>query len=381
MEESGGAGTLPGLTPAAGATPFPSDSGGVAPSGSAATPASGDSGQLGEATPAGTSTDAPAAAEAGVETPAATPAEEFEFGGQKFPSREAAEAYYRRADGQYRQAQSATARLENAIRELETRIATADATSRGWYDRAQELERVTSQTRAEQEKAAKDAGPALPFGLTKEDFRFAGSLANEHGFEFGVLPLLQKAEAHIKDLVSGAVQEASGPLAATQLKSQMLDRTMGLWTQATELKDGRGAPLFPELVHGDAATANEILSIWMGLDPRFAFIHGQDGRPQQPNPEAIAHAVWRYRALHGWAPPAAGGAQPTRQGASAVVRSAEAAGAAASEVLDGTGQPRPAAQPTTAAGAIRDSLKKAAEAIDLQTPNGRSLGFSRAVGP
>jgi hypothetical protein len=313
-------------------------------------------------------------------SPVTPTGEVFEFAGEKFPTREAAEAHFKRVAGTYRSAQSSTAKLEARIREFEKRFEQADTTSRGWYEYAQRLEQATSKQKEEAEKAAKAGQPQLPFGLSKEDFRFAGNLATEHGFEYGAYVLFQKAEERVQKLIDERVQQAAGPLAANDHKRQLLDKTMGLWTDATQAQAEDGSYLFPELVHGDEATANEILRIWMGLDPRFAFSHGEDGRPATPNPEAIAHAVWRYRTMRGgWSGPAGGGAQPARQGAS-VAAAVERAGAAASQVLEGTGQPRPAVQPTTAAGAIKESLKRAAADMTMSTPDGRSLGFSRAGG-
>jgi len=382
LDESG-AGTLPGgLTPAPGATPFGSQSqSGAAADAGAGAPAGDSSGQLGDGAPLPTGEAIPPGAEGqGADPAAADPSvvAEFEFAGQKFPSREAAEAYYKRVAGTYRTAQSETAKITNTLRDLEARIAQADTTSRGWYERAQELER--SNQKVEEAKKAEADKSRLPFGLSRDDFKFAGNLANEHGFEYGALVLFQKAEADIQNQVNQAIEARTGPVEQTQHRTQLLDNAMGMWKDAAYAQDQGGRMLCPEL-QGDDATANAIVSIWMGLNPRFAVTWDESGkRPVAVNPEAIAHSVWRYRAMNGGAPTPgptadAGGG---RQGAADVLRHAERAGAAASTVLDGTGQPRPAFAPRTQADAAKESLKRAAQALSVESPSGRSLGFSRA---
>jgi hypothetical protein len=325
----------------------------------------------GSATPGTGHGEAPAGAQQqGAEfVPGATPegqpafeeqppeAESFEFAGQKFASREAAEQEARTAFGRVRAAQRETSQLQQRLAAAEKQAREATQVANAWHEHA------TRGQRQENPRETQPQEPEKPW-YDSLDWDFVSELAQEKGVQTALYWAMQQMDQRYTGLLDKRLKEALAPHEQRSQVSQAHARAMETFQGVADQTDESGNPLFPELY--DQVTAADVVRIWTTLDPSIQF-----------TPDGVELAVVRYRRLNGQFRNGESGALPSPAGANGasqgVLRSAAQSARASSEVLSGNGTPRPAPPGTPGASSFKQLIGGAPATVKLKDFD---LGFT-----
>jgi hypothetical protein len=304
----------------------------------------------GQGGPASGRGEAPAGGQQGAEfVPGATPegpqgldeqeteTESFEFAGQTFASREAAEQEVRTALGRYRTAQSEASKLQQRVVELERTAREAASLAHAWEQHA------TRGQRQEKPQASQPQEPEKPW-YDDLDYDFAKEIAEQRGIGNAFYWAMQQMDQHYSGLLEQKLNQRLAPHEQRSQQSQMYEQTMGTFNQVAYQADEGGNLLFPEL--HDQVMAADVVRIWATLDKSIAL-----------TPRGVMLAVLEYRHQNGQlrngqigAPPSPAGANGASQG---VLRGAQRSAQASSEVLSGNGTPRAATPGTPGASTFK----------------------------
>lgn len=328
----------------------------------------------GPATPGTGRGEAPAGAEQhGAEfvpgaTPEGQPAQEeqppetesFEFAGQKFPSREAAEQEARTAFGRVRAAQRETSQLQQRLAAAEKQAREATQVANAWHEHA------TRGQRQEKPQETQPQEPEKPWYDTL-DWDFVTELAQEKGVQTALYWAMQQMDQRYTGLLDKRLKEALAPHEQRSQATQMYEQTMSTFNEVAYEADEAGSYLYPEL--HDQASAGDVVRIWATLDRSVAM-----------TPRGVRLAVLEYRYQNGQlrngaigAPPGTAGANGASQG---VLRSAAQSARASSEVLSGNGTPRPAPPGTPGASSFKQLIGGPPPTVKIKDFD---LGFTPSV--
>jgi hypothetical protein len=314
--------------------------------------------------------EAPAGAQQGAEfVPGATPetpseqeteTESFEFAGQRFRSREAAEQEIRTNLGRLRTAQKEASQLQQRVAAAEKQAREAAEIARAWHEHA------TQGQRQEKPQVQQGQEPEKPWYDTL-DWDFVREIANEKGIETALYWAMQQMDQRYTSLLETKLTERLAPHEQRSQATQMYERTMGTFNEVAYEADEAGNPLYPELM--DQASAADVVRIWSTLDKSIAM-----------TPRGVRLAVLEYRYQNGQlrggqsaALPGPAGANGASQG---VMRGAQQSARASSEVLSGNGTPRAAAPGTPGASSFKQLIGGSPPTVKIKDFD---LGFSPSL--
>jgi hypothetical protein len=276
--------------------------------------------------------------------------ESFEFAGQKFPSREAAEQEVRTALGRYKQAQREASQAQQRIAEAERVAREAAQLARAWQEHAtsaQRQEKPQTQEAQEQEKPWYDS----------LDWDFVAEIAQEKGIQTALYWAMQQMDQRYTSLLDTRLKEALAPHEQRSQATQMYEQTMGTFNGVAYETDEGGNLLFPEL--HDQAQAADVVRIWSTLDKSIAM-----------TPRGVRFAVLEYRYQNGQLRNGQNGALQGPAGANGasqgVMRGALQSARASSEVLSGNGTPRPAPHGTPGASSFKQLIGEAPSTVRIK---------------
>jgi hypothetical protein len=269
--------------------------------------------------------------------------ESFEFAGERYASREAAEQAVKTALGRYRTAQSRAAEMEKAARD-------ATQVARAWEEYAKREQRQPQvQTPQPQE-------PEKPWYDTL-DWDFVTELAQEKGVQTALYWAMQQMDQRYTGLLDSRLKEALAPHEQRSQVTQKYEQSMDTFKQVAYQTDESGTLLFPEL--HDQDQARDVVRIWTTLDPSIAL-----------TPRGVLLAVLEYRHQNGIPRNGQTGALPSPAGANGasqgVLRGAQSSARASSEVLSGNGTPRPAPPGTPGASSFQKLIGGAPSTVKVK---------------
>lgn len=282
--------------------------------------------------------------------------EPFEFAGQSFKSREAAEQEVRTALGRYKTAQSEAAQATKRANEADRIAREAANLARAWQEHATGAQRqVVPQVQTPQE-------PEKPW-IDTLDWDFAQELAEEKGLQTALYWTVQQMDARYNEMLDKRLKAALAPHEQRNEQSQKYQETMSTFNTVAFEVNQEGGLRFPEL--HDQSQAEEIVRIWSTLDPRLAM-----------SPRGVRMAVLEYRDTNGVSvgQSSTGLAPAGGNGASQdVLRGARSSALASAEVLNGNGSPRPASPDTPGANSFKRLIGGAPATVRVGDLN---LGFA-----
>lgn len=283
--------------------------------------------------------------------------ESFEFAGQTFPSREAAEQEAKTAFGRVRAAQRENSQLQQRLEQAEKQAREATQVANAWHEHA------TRATRQENPQKPENQEPEAPWYDTL-DWDFVQELAQEKGVQTALYWAMQQMDQRYTGLLDKRLKEALAPHEMRSQQTQMYEQTMGTFNQVAYESDESGQYLYPEL--HDQVSAGDVVRIWATLDRSVAM-----------TPRGVRLAVLEYRYQNGQlrngqpnALPGPAGANGASQG---VLRGAQSSARASSEVLSGNGTPRAAAPGTPGASSFQKLIGGAPATVKVKDFD---LGFS-----
>ncbi len=261
----------------------------------------------------------------------------FEFAGQSFKSREAAEQEVRSALGRYKSAQSEAAKQQKRADEAERVAREAVNLARAWQEHSTGTQRqAVPQKETPQE-------PEKPW-YDSLDWDFVEELAQEKGLQTAMYWLTQQMDNRYTGLLDSRIKTALAPHEQSAQAASMYRETMQTFNAVAFETAENGSLRFPEL--HDQAQAEEIVRIWSTLDKSLAM-----------TPRGVRMAVLEYRDTNGAAYLGQNGTSPSPAGGNGasqnVLRGAQRSAQASSEVLSGNGSPRPASPDTPGASSFK----------------------------
>jgi hypothetical protein len=283
-------------------------------------------------------------------------AESFEFAGQRYASREAAEQEVKTALGRYRAAQSEASKHQQRAAEMEKAAREATQIANAWEQYAK---------RGQRQENAPDTKPQEPEKPWYDalDWDFVREIAQEKGIDTALYWAMQQMDQHHSKLLEQKLNERLAPHEQRSQQSQMYSQTMETFNGVAYQADESGNLLFPEL--HDQATAEGVVRIWGTLDRSIAL-----------TPRGVMLAVLEYRHQNGILRNGQPGALPGPAGANGasqgVLRGAQSSARASSEVLSGNGTPRAAAPGTPGASPFSKLIGGAPSTVKVK---GLDLGF------
>jgi hypothetical protein len=289
-------------------------------------------------------------------------AEPFTFAGKTWASPAEAEQHLQRLDANLRATQKRLSETERTAREAIS-VATA------WQQHGSSGVRQDRQP--DQPKAP--AAPETPWYQDPQvfDLDFVRSIADEQGIDTALLYAFQTADKVYTDRFSKLLDERLQPFTQEREVGRVYQGAMNAFHTVADDVDAAGTPAYPELHSQDPAVHEMIVRIWRQMG-KAGLEMGED---------AVRVAVLKYRRgvaagqfpppdLSSVTPPA-----PSAPSAARAVQGLQAARAASSQVLSGTGTPRPAAPgEDTPAAKLKASLRAAGKPV--LDRSGFNMGFS-----
>lgn len=247
--------------------------------------------------------------------PASAPdsAAEFEFAGERFPSREAAEQNFKSLRGQYKPLQGLAKQL-GGVQHVVPRFVAAAESARGWkaaHDNVQaELQalRGAAPAAAQPQPVAPstpqptDATPAeVDWDLYAEVKKLATERGEPWKAEQWLMEQVRTSErAHYEKLLNDRFAPLDAAQQAHTRHAEVTAQTETLFGNLIDYTLDNGSPAFPEL--HDEASAREIGSLWASLGlPRAHAL----------TPQGAIAAIALYRMNRAVSAPQAGAAAPT----------------------------------------------------------------------
>jgi hypothetical protein len=288
----------------------------------------------------------------GSEVPADPNAPPFTFAGKQYVTQAEAENFLRTQTGR--------------VDALTKRTGEYASLTNAWMEYANGLQKQLDAAKGGQPPAqgnsstaaAPDSPNAWIDGL---DWAFYAQLSKENGAEYAGHWLAQQLTERNDKHVEKLLEERFKPIATERRQQEEYQRVSTTFEAAAARTDASGAPLYPELTTADEAVGQVVFDIWKSLPEQV-----------RNTERGVVLAIAEYRLQNGGPPrPAAGTAGGASPSPSQVLRAQEGA---ASQVVNGTGAPRPASSAAMSAEArVRQQIRDAGVPRAVE---GRSLGFA-----
>jgi hypothetical protein len=251
---------------------FPDEDPFPAPAAPAAKRAKGPDGRF-VASPSSATNDAPVG-EHSLETES-QPAEPFEFAGEKYPSREAAEQNVKSLRGQYKPI-LAIAKQVGGVEKIPTVLTEATASARAWKA---EADRLRAELSGRQPAAPAPVAPtkvAPPVAEAQADvdwelYAEVKKLATERNEPWKAEQwLITQVRKLDQERTQKLLDERDAPIKAQRAQDAVAAQTETLFASLADYTHEDGSPAFPEL--SDEAAAFEVGRMWasLGLPPQHA---------------------------------------------------------------------------------------------------------------
>lgn len=292
-------------------------------------------------------------------------AEPFTFAGRSWGSQAEAEQHLTRIDANLRTQQRLVSDLQRTAREAIS-VATA------WQQHGAQ---AGVQQGQQPGRGAEPAAPEQPWYQDPQvlDLDFVRRLADEQGIDTALLHFAQTADKVYTERFSKLLDDRLSPILMEREAGRVYQGAMGAFQAVADDVDGAGQPAYPELHSQDPATHEAIVRIWRQMG-RAGLEMGDDG-------VRVAVLKFRRAVAAGQLPPPSAAAAPvvplapSAPSAARVVRNLAGQAAGTSQVLSGTGTPRPATPgESDPAARLKASLRQAGRPVVDR--NGFNLGFT-----
>ncbi|OFX02427.1 MAG: hypothetical protein A3E78_02000 [Alphaproteobacteria bacterium RIFCSPHIGHO2_12_FULL_63_12] len=288
--------------------------------------------------------------------PAEPAAQKFHFAGIEFESQEKAEQNFRTLRGQHKsilsqrdQAATVANQWKAEAEQRASRIAELEAAQGG---------RGPAVAPPKGTQSPSDVRPGTPAEAEKAfnesvDWDFYKELYETRGPEYAEFWKEGLREKYITDLLQRKIDEATRPAREQQQVTERMYASADLFERAADLADEAGEPYFPELRDPAAQPHIARIFVQMGFDPAA-------DRPEM----GVHYAVLAYRDfIHRQARAAGQAPSSSPSTAAPVLGRMSAERDASSQVLSGSGTPRPATPAQTSELQLKRAIREAGQFI------------------